>query len=582
MKFYTLNRKSTKKSNTTVDPYTRLVHNIEVDSRLRKDPTKTSSTNGHDIENRRSYSFDVRPQQESRLESGFHSTSDIQGTTSKMNGSVVKAGSDKQLARAVLSHHIKVAEKKEKRVPKEIIMSPVSTKGEVTTTVSTKSSPSNTENKRWSASSPLQQRKLIPDHMTQFSKAGSAPPCLPPDDRGEGVMAPPAMSKAQGTKQLNIVGRQKATPSRKEYPLPLNIEQTPLLSSEDSTESSGDLCSPPSEGVPGGIASFGSQSSDESHQNYDRLDEYLGKKHNSWESFSNSGSPSPTPPIMVQSVASTSDILPLSERLDSQASSRLSNGGSSNGSSSSESGEYDHLPILSPPPTSEDDHTLGSGERPGLLDVSLPLKRNVSAPALNQPSQSARASPSDQFGRFGSIDEESSEEELEVTPTNSDDEGVKKEASKSSNPNKIEFTGVTLRQKKRLEDPFADLLSPKSSARLRWSQEMNPLYDYVRGFKADGVKLYDSSPMSKLLQSTMASNLEGGAPGKPPSIILEDEGEQERACSSVSEDTQSVGSLDTVQSPTPSYGEIEVEIGTGEAITALPRVSLPTRTNPLV
>lgn len=84
-----------------------------------------------------------------------------------------------------------------------------------------------------------------------------------------------------------------------------------------------------------------------------------------------------------------------------------------------------------------------------------------------------------------SIDGESSEEELEVTHTNNDVVGVQKK--------KLE----------NLEDPFVDLLSSKSSARLKWSQ-LNPLYDFVRG---DGVKLYDSSPM---LQSTTAANLEGG------------------------------------------------------------------------
>lgn len=125
----------------------------------------------------------------------------------------------------------------------------------------------------------------------------------------------------------------------------------------------------------------------------------------------------------------------------------------------------------------------------------------------------------------------------------------------------VEFEGVTLRQKKKQElaneDPFADILSPKASCRLRWSQELNPLYDYIKGFKADGVKLYDSSPVSKLLHSTVANNMEGGATNKPPSVILEDEGEHFEERESVSDDTQSVWSQDTMQSPTSlcSFGE---------------------------
>ena len=567
VKFYTLNRKSTKKSNA-VDPYSRLVHNIEVDSRLRKNPSKATPTNGHDIENRRSYSFEPHHhhQYEPKLESTFHSTSSIQ-SHSKMNG---KAGGspDKQLARAVLSHRIKKAEEQEKRNSREINVSPVSTKGEVTATVSTKSSDS--ENKRWSANSPLQKRKLVPGHVADFSKAGSAPPALPPKGQpGESAVAPGGISKAAATKQLNTVGKKKPLlPSKKGHP----EQKVPLLSMGESTES--DIVSPGSEDVP--LINYekepsrpASDVSTSSSQNYDHLEEFVGKKHDSWESF---GSPSPAPPTITQTPSSADDHV-LSVTSGQEPSSRLSNGSGSN-----ESGVYDHLPDLSPLPPSagEDGHAPNKGEESeGMLGVPTSVKRNVSAPSLTQPSQSARASPNDQFGRFGSIDEESSEEELEVTPTNSDEEG-KKEGEGEEGEKK--FEGVTLRQKRRIEDPFADLLSPKASARLRWSQELNPLFDY-RGFKADGVKLYDSSPVSKLLQSTMATTLEGGggAPGKPPSIILEDEGEQERAGSSVSyDDTQSEISIDTMQSPTSpcsSFGEVEIEISSAaDALTTMPRV----------
>ncbi len=84
---------------------------------------------------------------------------------------------------------------------------------------------------------------------------------------------------------------------------------------------------------------------------------------------------------------------------------------------------------------------------------------------------------------------------------------------------------VKLRQKK--HDPFADLLNPQSKARLRWSQELNPLYDIIKGFKvSDGVKLYDTTP-SKLLESSRASD-SGNTPSdrssyKTPSVIIEEE-----------------------------------------------------------
>lgn len=598
VKFYTLNRKSTKKTNS-VDPYSRLVHNIEVDSRLRKDGSNITPSNGHDVENRRSYSFEVRPQVPSagsRLGAGFHSTSDIQSSSSggRMNGGVVKQ--DRHLARAVLSQRIRAAEEKEKRMSKEINASPVSTRGEVTTTISTK----DTENKRWSTNSPSAPKPL-PDHLNApFNKAGSAPPRLPP----EGEVASAPIFKAQGTKQLDTVGRQ----NKRSSGLAAASEQTPLLGREDSVESSGDLYSPGGEDftfVPiGGVASLrgsgkrpvsssssSTRSSNGSNQNYDHLEEFVGgnkikKRPDSWESFSNSNSESPSP-ITITTITTTSDEnLPLTASGD-HASSRLSNGSSSN-----ESGVYDHLPVL--PPGSEEEEE-GVASLPPLPSQTLelpPVHRNISAPALShsQTSSSARASPSDQFAQFGSIDEESSDEELEVTPTNSDEEGEKKPAPGGGvgvvETRTLGHPGVVMRpKKKQVEDPFADLLSPKSSARLRWSQELNPLYDYVRGFKADGVRLYDSSPASKLLQSTTAASLEGGGAGggapsnKPPSVIIEDEGEHERAYSAVSEDTQSVCSQDTVQSPTSpssSVGDLEGEGSLGEAITTMPRVSTTT------
>lgn len=207
-------------------------------------------------------------------------------------------------------------------------------------------------------------------------------------------------------------------------------------------------------------------------------------------------------------------------------------------------------------------------------------RRNISQPALSTPN-SARESPCDQFGRFTSIHEESSDDDegrRSVTPTPTN-EG-------EGNPGTNASSGVKLRNKKKEDvmacDPFADLLSPKSASRLRWSQELNPLYDYIKGFKiSDSVKLYDSTP-SKLVQSTKAplensgneevgADEEGGVAsnGKPPSMIIEEEGEDDElgsVCwegdilSEFSQDTMSVTSQDTQQSPTSPTSSIGVDM----------------------
>ena len=528
VKFYTLNRRPKK---NTHDPASNLVHNIEVDSRLRN--KHSAPLNGHDLENRRSYSFEphtLSPDRSNHTPQ-YHSTSDVR-TSSKMNGGVTKRFPEKQLARNMLSQHIKRAEENEKRMSKEINVSPVTTRGEVTHTQSTKASSatptSATSTKRWSSNSPHLERKALPSHIIEFSKAGSAPPCLPPDGEGK-AMSSSSMSKAHGMKQLN---RLKSPPlvgvaSKKDRPppdrnSPSSDDNVPLIRKGDSSESSGDLYSPsddftflaPTDASKRPV-SGSSGSSSGSNQNYDHL-EFANKRQDSWESFSTSASCSPAPPLQPAPPPGSTSPSKLSK------------------SSSAESGVYDHLPVVISPPPKD---TLAP------VDTGLSMQRNISMPMLTKPS-----SPVDQDRNSNceNIDEESSDE-LGVTPTNSDEEG------KPVNPEGAgeAYKGVVLRKKKQrpeLEDPFADLLlSPKASSRLRWSQELNPLYEYIKGFKADGVKLYDSAPTSKLLQSTTAASLEGGGtPGKPPSVILEvegegGEGEEGRACSA---DTQSIGSQD--------------------------------------
>ncbi len=610
-KFHTLNRK-TKNASASVDPYTRLVHNIEVDSRLRYNSSnKSTPSQVRDNEGRRSYSFEVRPESLTKKphEVQYFSTSDVRGNPSppRLNGSDLGIGPhDKSMARELLSQRIKMETDKERKMTNGINSSPVSTKGEATTTLSTVTSSASplSSDKRSSSHSPLfnRRKKLLPDHVTPFDKAGSAPPSLPPEKlEGEWLaMAGSSITKAQGVKKLDAVGKQKTTPTllgmghknKKDY-LPsesssnsTSEEHMPLMRGTSSDSSSNNLYSPTDdfsfhsssfESKKSGSNSSGTNSltrSSNGSQLYDRLEDFLppsrkggAKGAESWETFSNSDSSicSPAPPTTSTNEDESS--------LRSESSLHMSN------SSSVESGVYDHLPPTSPPPPSGSGggDTGGSkylvGDLPTVTLGDPGIRRNISQPALSTPT-SARESPCDQFGQFGSIDEESSdeqEEETGATPTNSDEESEKSSALKS------EYEGVVLRQRKRVQDdPFADLMSPKSSSRLRWSQELNPLYDYIKGFKAEGVRLYDSSPVSKLLKSTTASSLDRnsggerrGSNGKPPSIIIEDEGED---CSSIMEDDlESVTSHDTVQSPTspmPIFGEVSSLYG-----DALTRVS---------
>ena len=506
---------------------------------------------------------------------------------------------EKKLAREVLSQHIKEVKENEKRMSNGINVSPVTTRGEVTTTISTTKS-SSSPNKRSSSNSPLLHKKLLPDHMTQFSKAGSAPPSIPPEEGGgNGLIASP-ISKAKGVKELNTIGKQNTPPTlmgvvyRKDRPQSdssnTSNEQVSSIKDE-STESSTDLYSPTEDftfvASEGGHTSHGklnkttsgtnslNQSDTCSNQPYNQLNELSSlNKHNSWGHNSNVSSQD-TLGLPVSSAASqqpnTSDSI---FYLRSECSSRMSN-------SSTESGIYDHLPTLSSP-LQEEEFSLDMTITPPTVAPphgELSIRKYTSQPALSTPS-SARESPCDRLGQFGSINEESSDdEETRATPTNTDDE-IEPEKDKKK------YDGVTLRQKKRIveEDPFADLLSPKACSRLRWSQELNPLYDYIKGFKADGVKLYDSSPVSKLLLSTNASNIEGGlgggASGKPPSVIIEDEGEGfEEPADDDSLSMLSMTSQDTVNSPTFTYPSFEEESERKRCYGVSSRVSSDTRVN---
>ena len=96
---------------------------------------------------------------------------------------------------------------------------------------------------------------------------------------------------------------------------------------------------------------------------------------------------------------------------------------------------------------------------------------------------------------------------------------------------------MVLRQKKEHpqveSDPFEDLLgTPQAVTRLRWSQELNPLYDYIKGMRITesitsqntGIKLYSATTMLSPENSKNETPKGNGSLKlkKPPSVILEE------------------------------------------------------------
>ena len=86
-----------------------------------------------------------------------------------------------------------------------------------------------------------------------------------------------------------------------------------------------------------------------------------------------------------------------------------------------------------------------------------------------------------------------------VEPPKDDESGVSdSEMDEPISPLPTEYRNdeepiVIRRKSKDTPDPFVDLLSaPPNKSRLRWSQELNPIYDYVKGVKISPKIGYDS------------------------------------------------------------------------------------------
>ena len=577
--YFTLNRRSTKATNP--DPYSALQYNIEVDSRLRggnSESPQTTPTLNRD----RCFSLDMRPLGKLTplaldVNEQHHSLSDLYSNSSSSSpntptGVVPNTGAaqGKQLAREVLTQHIKAVAQNGSRPSNGVINhTPISTRGEATNDTSYNLL---SAQKRSSSNSPHRQRTpLAIDHMTTFHKAGSAPPTLPLEgevDKNDVAMS--IISKAQGSKHLNMLGIAGKPPS----PSTLRgaaycQELSPLATSTTNksvegrassdnafTHSSGTEISPDQQRR----SEYGSgQAHPGPHRLYDQLDP-----------LSN-----PTPSASTDPSSQSETITPTEQSMANKdmfsVEMRRAFGASRN--TENRVSIYDHLPDVEvATPTPPDDNEKPAKEKPNkmlhvpntsgtiTLGVTGEIPRRISQPALSTPN-SARESPCDLSSDIA-IDDE-----FRTTPTNSDDEEWLEEAV---TPCEADFTGVTLRQKKKQElmtaDPFADIMSPKSASRLRWSQELNPLYEYIKRFKiSDGVKMYDSTP-SKLVQHKSATGVieeetEDEGDDKEQSVIMEgDEGDEE--CSILgwdpsdtmsltsSQDTISLMSQDTQHSPT--------------------------------
>ena len=520
-KFFTLNRRTGRANNN--DPLNKLTHqqNIEVDSRLRSDYRPA----GNDVESRqRGFSFETSKIRPHSL--GSHELQKLEqsggGGGGQQNGDTGhKKEGKRQVARDVLVNKIVEVAGKEKRLSNGIRLSPVSTKGEVTTTQSTKVSPPTT--------------------------ATSTPPLTQSPKRAAKEGGGGGEEKDKEGKEAEAEDQQQT--SLRDTPVSDSSSDTIPIIRPGSSTSSGGPFSPTdefqflagSEGellIQGGGKSKEKPSKDQqssfsiggrgrrstsSEEVYDRLGPYDQLSMSESESGSSRTTPAPITPTP------SNPGLTLTISKD-------------NGSCwSDESGEYDHLP-----PALDSLPEKGQIHLEQLLGVSA-YRRITSQPALSTPA-SARQSPIDTLPS-SIIQEETSGEEDEddelgdsyepgKSPTNQDtgDQGGKGQMEV------VGSGGVILRKRNKHLDPFADILgSPHAASRLRWSQELNPLYDYIKGYKiSESVKLYDSP--SKLLKSANASDLhrtsaEGSELGgrlPAPSIIVEEESEpssREQTCS---------------------------------------------------
>ncbi len=533
--FYTLNRRTKKKPH---DPTARLTHNIEVDSRLRTAYGQAGKSN-------------ISPAL-FMGESRNRSTSNPIEPTHENN---VSCDDKKQHAREVLNQTIGLETTKEKRLSNGVVMSPVSTRGEATKGATTEptrlgSPPAH------SLPPPTSKPVSPPQAQTTEGKKAEVKPVTNVAESAEPVAAPspskPSRSEERPPEAISARkdGRpREVSPSDSEASEASSNEATPLLRIGSTSSSSENPFSPtegefeyvsldqhkPTIGTNECRPPSSTSSNDSHYDTLEKIQESIANRDSkasvgsdSQARLGSTGSNDLTPKLSSPLKATKTNEVPYALplivlRRDSQRS-----------SSSSSDSIYDHLSPLTEIHQTKTDRDSESPPRikvPAKFDVlpspiDFSVRRNVSQPALSMPG-SARGTPSPSPSlEVGTVLEQSgSEYEEEMTPTNSGDElksedGVPGLPLDPSQP--VDLTNVVLRKKKRAAtDPFADILgSPAGVSRLRWSQELNPLYDYIKG-----VKVLDSVTLDLRLYDMR--NAEGAQSSstpkkKPPSVIVEE------------------------------------------------------------
>ena len=499
-----------------------------MDSRLRSGYNKQAGNVALDTETRQR-GFETNKTRPHSL--GSHSLENVLESSVKLNGEGEEGGSrsggrkeqEKKQARDVLVSKITEAAGKEKRLSNGIRMSPVSTKGEVTTTQSTKvSPPTTTTSSKSSTPTHKTDKDLIGGKKAEMKSRGeqrSQRDSLPSDSSSD------TLPSVRPESSNSSVGG--AFSPTDEFQYIEGLENEPLIQSGGSKGKT-------KHAKVGSHRRHGSTSSEELYDRLDPLECAIETEE------SEKTTPTPTTPT-----PSTPGIL-----ISQDNGNRWS-------MSSNESGEYDHLPALqSPTHGGKGREKISLEQLPSMLTAPglTSYRRITSQPALSTPA-SARESPVDRSPSNSIIREETSEEEEEEEDELGDSYELGKSPEQGSELSEMGHlgVGVVLRKRNKHLDPFADILgSPHGASRLRWSQELNPLYDYIKGYKiSESVKLYDSP--SKLLQSTNASDLNrksapGECMGRPPapSIIVEEESEvssREQTCSP--SESQGEGDEDT-------------------------------------
>ena len=383
------------------------------------------------------------------------------------------------------------------------------------------------------AAKPTKQ-SAAPSQLTRTSAAEGVAVKQGPKPRPVPSSAKPLLPRRPGT--TKPPGHREDSPSDSDSLA--SGDMAPLLRRASSGASSGSGPFSPTDDdfqyVPlGGGSKTSVANSSSSDSLYDKLEKIQSDVANIESSVALSESQEGAPPSGKQRPPSYKVVTP--PPLDPDAGQERRGSSSSSVGSSDSSAVYDHLSPLHEP---RKQTGAASSEPYQPLDLlpapfDLALKsRSTSQPMFHSTSTPSSArqtpSPSGQSGHLlaPSEEEEEEEEDDDLTPTNSE---TNVQPGTTAVPGGVGGVRgeVVLRLRKTRVDPFADILSAPRSM-LRWSQELNPLYDYIKGIKiSDDVKLYDVPSIATVSHEAPPP----APPTKPPSIILEEDSDHESVTS---------------------------------------------------